>query len=270
MKQAHQPSAVQTRMIKVGDANLECSLRGTGEVVVLLANAGCSTNYFECLTDRLSARGFSTVAINMRGVGNSTGPLEGVSLHHLAADVAGVIDELDCAPAHVLGHAFGNRIARCVAADRPNLIRSVILLAAGGLIGPPTRLGSAFRNARDEKISGPECVALGARWLSSASDPSVLEPVECWPQVLIAHIETGRGTRLEDWWTAGDAAMLIVQGLDDQAAPPRNGHELRDSLGERVMLVDVPQAGHFMLLEQPEAVIQAVLGFLADTTRISG
>ena len=34
--------------------------------------------------------------------------------------------------------------------------------------------------------------------------------------------------------------------------------------GERVRLVDVPRAGHFMLLEQPEVVTQAVLGFLTE------
>jgi len=33
-------------------------------------------------------------------------------------------------------------------------------------------------------------------------------------------------------------------------------------LGERVRVVDLPHAGHFMVLEQPEAVAGAVLEFL--------
>jgi pimeloyl-ACP methyl ester carboxylesterase len=93
---------------------------------------------------------------------------------------------------------------------------------------------------------------------------SVLEPVECWPSMHIAQIATSRHVPIEDWWAAGSAPMLVVQGLDDDAAPPGNGHALRDSLGERVRLVDVPRAGHFMRLEQPEVVTQAVLSFLTE------
>jgi pimeloyl-ACP methyl ester carboxylesterase len=54
----------------------------------------------------------------------------------------------------------------------------------------------------------------------------------------------------------------VTQGLDDEAAPPGNGHALREQLGERVRLVDLPRAGHFLLLEQPEAVARAVSEFL--------
>ncbi|MBP0112838.1 alpha/beta fold hydrolase [Bradyrhizobium vignae] len=249
-------------MIKVGGAELECTLHGSGEALVLLANAGCSTGYFDPLAGRLAAGGLQIVAINMRGVGSSTGPLDGVSLQDLAADVAGVIEMLGCAPAHILGHAFGNRVARCLAADRPELVRSLILLAAGGLIALATPLGTAFRNAGEARRTGPECAALGARWLSPASDPNVLQPVECWPQVHIAQIATSRLTPLEHWWTGGTAPMLVVQGLDDDAAPPGNGHALRNTLGNRVTLVDIPQAGHFMLLEQPEPVFDAVRDFI--------
>src|SRR5262249_60112124 len=142
-------------------------------------------------------------------------------------------------------------------------VRSVILLAAGGLIAPPTPLGSAFRNAGDAKKSGPECAALGARWLSPASDPSVLEPVECWPMIHIAQIATSQNTRFEDWWAAGTAQMLVVQGLDDNAAPTGNGYALRDAVGDRAQIVDIPGAGHFMILEQPDVVFEVVLKFLS-------
>ena len=54
----------------------------------------------------------------------------------------------------------------------------------------------------------------------------------------------------------------MIQGLDDEAAPPGNGHALREQLGERVRVVDLPRAGHFLLLEQPEAVARAVCEFL--------
>ncbi len=112
-------------------------------------------------------------------------------------------------------------------------------------------------------MNGSDCVTvLGARWLSPASDPKILAHVECWPAVFIAHLATSRNVPLEYWWSAGTAPLLVIQGLDDEAAPPGNGHALREQLGERVRLVDLPRAGHFLLLEQPEAVARAVSEFL--------
>jgi pimeloyl-ACP methyl ester carboxylesterase len=68
---------------------------------------------------------------------------------------------------------------------------------------------------------------------------------------------------LEEWWDAGTAPLLVIQGLDDIAAPPGNGHALREKHGDRVQLIDLPRAGHFMLLEQPEAVTRAVAEFVS-------
>src|SRR6201987_1970207 len=227
----------QHRSIDVGDATMECTLCGLGAPVVLLANAGCSTGYFDHLARALVTGGFQTISINMRGIGGSCGSLDGATLHDLAGDVAGVIRAIGCGPVHLIGHASGNRIARCLAVDQPSLVRSVTLLAAGGLIVPSTPIGTHFRNATQAKMNGSDCVTvLGARWLSPASDPKILAPVECWPAVFIAHLATSRNVPLEYWWSAGTAPLLVVQGLDDEAAPPGNGPGLRDQLGERVRL----------------------------------
>jgi hypothetical protein len=45
----------QHRNIEVGGATLECTLYGSGTPVVLLANAGCSTGYFDDLARVLAA-----------------------------------------------------------------------------------------------------------------------------------------------------------------------------------------------------------------------
>ena len=253
----------QTQKIGVGAARLECTVNGSGDPLVVLANAGCSTAYLERFGERLARS--QIIAINMRGVGASRGPLDNATLHDLASDVAGVLEALQCGPVHILGHAFGNRIARCLAADHPAMVRGVILVAAGGLIGPSTPLGSSFRDAPPTKVTGPECVALGARWLSPASDPSVLTPVECWPQVHIAHLATSQRVPRDEWWTGGNAPLLVIQGLDDIVAPPANGHALRDQFGERVQVVDIPRAGHFVIVEQPDPVAAAVTEFIGGT-----
>ena len=66
----------------------------------------------------------------------------------------------------------------------------------------------------------------------------------------------------DEWWTGGNAPLLVIQGLDDIVAPPGNGHALRDQLGERVQVVDIPRAGHFVIVEQPDPVAAAVTDFI--------
>jgi pimeloyl-ACP methyl ester carboxylesterase len=74
---------------------------------------------------------------------------------------------------------------------------------------------------------------------------------------------------LEDWWTGGAALILVVQGLDDTAGPHGNGHALRATVGDRAQVVDIRQVGHFLHLEQPEPVFQAVLKFIMPNQRKS-
>src|SRR5262249_19805931 len=198
---------------------------GLGTPVVLLANAGCSTGYFDHLARTLVTGGFQTISINMRGGGGRFRSLHGATLHDLAGDVAGVLKGIGCGAARRGGQRSGNKIARCLAVDQPSLVRSVTLLAAGGLIAPSTPIGTHFRNATQAKMNGSDCVTvLGARWLSPASDPKILAHVECWPAIFIAHLATSRNVPLEYWWNAGTAPLLVIQGLDDEAAPPGNGH----------------------------------------------
>ena len=77
-------------------------------------------------------------------------------------------------------------------------------------------------------------------------------------------------TRLEDWWEGGAAPMLVIQGSDDIVAPPGNGHLLRQALGARGALVDLPGVGHAMLPERPEAIAALVADWLAGRAATGG
>ena len=66
-------------------------------------------------------------------------------------------------------------------------------------------------------------------------------------------------TPIEQWWTAGHAPLLVVQGSEDVVAVPRNGELLAESLGERVTLASLAGAGHAMLPEQPDAIATTLL-----------
>lgn len=55
---------------------------------------------------------------------------------------------------------------------------------------------------------------------------------------------------------------LVIVGSDDAATPPARSHELADGLGGPVDLVELPEAGHFAVWEQPERTAEAVRRFL--------
>ena len=122
-------------MIKTADADIEVTLQGnSGPWVVMLPSGGRGADDFSFLANQLALAGWQTAAVNPRGAGNSTGPLENPTLHDYARDVSEVIKALNAVPAVVLGHAWGNRVARCLACDFPEYVRCLILLAAGGKV----------------------------------------------------------------------------------------------------------------------------------------
>jgi len=55
---------------------------------------------------------------------------------------------------------------------------------------------------------------------------------------------------------------LVVQGSDDQIAPPKNGELLKQEMGTRVTLVAFPGAGHLFLVTRPKETAAAVVSFL--------
>ena len=74
-------------------------------------------------------------------------------------------------------------------------------------------------------------------------------------------------TPIADWWTAGKAPVLIIQGLADVAAPPANGRMLVEELGARGKLVELEGVGHSIPVEAPEETAAALLPFLKEQAR---
>ena len=235
---------INTR-IPVGAATLSVDLCGTGEAVVLLPSLARGAQDFADLMTTLAVAGFRALAVNPRGIAGSTGPLTGITLHELAADVAGILEALDAAPAHIVGHAFGNRIARCLATDRPQLVKTVILLAAGGLVAPQPEASAALEHTLTDTLSDAGWLAAirTSGFFASTSDPRVWRQ-GWWPAVAAAYGAAGRATPREEWWAAGTAPLLVMQGLEDKLAVPANGRALREAFGDRVQLIELANAGH--------------------------
>ena len=78
-----------------------------------------------------------------------------------------------------------------------------------------------------------------------------------------ASLKAADATPLSEFWTAGKAPILIVQGLADVSAVPENGRLLKAEVGERATLVELAGVGHALPVEAPDEVARPVLDYLA-------
>ena len=230
----------------------------------MLPGLGGGIQRFAALATRLADAGYRPVALNPRGAGSSVGPLDGLRMTTLADDVAEVIRRLG-SPATVIGTGFGNRVARFLASFQPEVVASLVLVGAGGEVPPDSEALVAMQVFLDESLPNAERLAGGRTAFFATGHDIAPEFIESGQtrEAIDSHLAAIRSQEDDDWLAGGSAPMLVVQGADDRIAPPENGHRLRARWPERVEVVDVPNAGHAVLLEQPGAVAGAIIDFLA-------
>ncbi len=105
----------------------------SGRVVVGLHGITANHRSFHGLAERLEA---PLVAFDLRGRGRSRtlpGPYD---LDSLAVDVAAALDALGVADAIVVGHSMGGFVAARLAASRPDLVASLVLVDGGLPLAP--------------------------------------------------------------------------------------------------------------------------------------
>jgi pimeloyl-ACP methyl ester carboxylesterase len=78
-------------MVTRGDARLEVLAQGNGPSIVLLPSLGRGAGDFDPIAERLAAAEFRALRPQPRGIGQSTGPWDKLTLEDLAADIAAVI-----------------------------------------------------------------------------------------------------------------------------------------------------------------------------------
>lgn len=237
---------------------------------VLLASAGRSASDFNRLAGELARAGHRSVLVQPPGIEGShwLDYLRVLDLEELAADVAAVMEGAgvsESRPAHLVGHAFGNRVARMVATRHGARVASVSLVAAGGKVEIPPEvarsLARCFETWRSADARLPDI-----RAAFFARDSVVPDTwLRGWyPLTAQLQGEASRATPVERWWRAGDAPLLVLQAVEDRVAPPGNADLLEQELGSRVTRVDVPGAGHALLPEQPAVIAEAILAFIGS------
>lgn len=257
-----QAGRVQHAVIRAGAASLQVTIVGDGEPIVFLPSRGRGVEDFADLSERLVRAGYRAILPDPRGIGGSTGPLEGITYHDLASDVAATIDSLVRGPAVIVGHAFGTRVARTLASDHPGLVKLLVLCAPAGVAPRSAEIDSLTRRFWEtELVREDRLAAIGEAFFAPGNDPSVWEEGWFFTTARAQRAADAR-TPLREWWAGGSAPMLVLQGTEDVIVPPENATRLAREFPDRVTLVEIPEAGHALLPEQPERIARAILGYL--------
>ena len=250
-----------SHLVEAGSARIETIAEGVGPLVVVLPSRGRGAGDYNGLARELAASGYRVLRPQPRGIGASRGPMRGLMLHDLARDVAAVIEHERAGPAVVVGHAFGNWVARMTAADHPALVRGVAILAAAAKTYP-RELAEAVTKCADTSLPDAERLKyLQHAFFAPGHDASAwLEGFH--PEVNASQRAAGLATPQEEWWGAGSAPLLDLQAEHDAFRPRETANDLREELGKRVSVVTIPDAGHALVPEQPRAVADALLAWM--------
>lgn len=251
-------------MVSGHGVTIETFVQGEGPSIVMLPSTGRDGEEdFDAVAATLAAGGFKILRPQPRGIAGSTGPMQGVSLHGLADDVAMVIEKLGGGRAVIVGHAFGHFVARMVAVDHPSAVRGVVLAAAAASVYPPA---IAATPGRAGNLALPEDERLAALRLGFFAPGHDARPwLSGWYPATLAMQANSRekaGVPQSAWWSAGTAPLLELIPAADPFKPRDMWDEMTRAYGDRVTTTVIPDASHALFPEQPDAVAAAILAWV--------
>ena len=244
----------------------------------------------------LAARGLHVVRFDNRDVGRST-HMSGrpptvrqlltrsrraahYTLADMAEDAAGLLRELDLAPAHVIGASMGAMIAQTLAARHPEAVRSLtsIMSSTGSLRSgqPALRVYSVFlRRAPQEReafIAHMERVfaAIGSRGLPRDTGDIRAIAEASYDR---DHDPEGAGRQLAAIIASGDrtadlhriqAPTLVIHGTADRLVSPSGGRATARAIRGAKLLM-IPGMGH----DLPRAAWPTIIGAIAEQARLA-
>jgi pimeloyl-ACP methyl ester carboxylesterase len=246
-----------SELVRYNDVQIDVVIDGTGPAVVLLPSLARDSDDYDEVAEGLAAAGFRVLRPKPRGIGRSTGPMTKITLHDFARDIAEVVKKLGGGKAVVVGHAFGNWVARMTAADHPDLVRGVVIAAAAAKQYAP-ELSTAVTKAGNLSLPDEErLAALRFAFFAPGHDATVW--LKGWhPEIRDSQRAAVAAVKQDEWWSGGTAPLLDLQAANDPFKPESKRNEMKDEFGSRVTVMVIPNASHALIPEQPKAVVEAL------------
>lgn len=261
--------------LRANGVNLYYEDTGTGpETVVFSHGLLWSTRMFDHQVAHFKDR-YRCIAYDHRGQGKSEVAADGYDMETVYADGVALLEGLGIGPVHFVGLSMGGFVGMRLAARRPDLLRSLILLETTADPEP------------SENVPRYKLLNLIARWLGFGpvtkpvmnimfsqtflNDPARARERQYWKQQLlnnnrigITRAVMGVVTRqgIYDEIHNITVPTLIAVGEEDVATVPAKAERLHEKIKES-QLVKIPQAGHSSSVEQPARINAAIDQFLA-------
>ena len=264
---AHSTFAQMIReFVANGPVQLETFSIGHGPLVMIVPSTSRGSEDYFTFAKSLSSHGYRVLCVNPRGIGASS-PVGTSTTHDSATDLAAILRQQSPMSAVVIGHAGGSFAARMLATDFPALVRGIVLAAPGTRTSDPA-LSDALRQLTANNLPDPERLKLlqfaffapgnnAAVWLNGwYSRPGGLPPSP-------AQSASASGDPRDAWWGAGHAKVLELIPMQDAFRPPGTRGDYKAAYGDRITTETIPNAGHALFPEQPRAVEEAILGWMA-------
>ena len=248
-------------IVRYDNVEIDLIAEGRGPLIVMLPSRGRDSEDFDDVASRLAQAGYRVLRPQPRGAGRSTGPLEGIRMQDLARDVAHVIARENAGPAVIAGHAFGNWVARMTATPSRACARR--RSDGGGRQSVPGRTAAVVQQAGDTSLPDEQrLTALRKGFFLPAHDATVW--LHGWaPAANKAQSVAVSATKQAEYWQAGTVPMLDLVPDGDPFKPKEKWNESREEFGDRVSVVVIPNASHALIPEQPGAVVDAVVAWIA-------
>lgn len=253
--------------IKLEDVSLHYEETGQGTPLLLIHGLGASSDYWDLMLPSLTTQ-HRVIMVDVRGHGRSDKPAGAYSVPLFAKDVAALCDRLGLKNLHVLGHSMGGMIAFQLVVDRPELVRSLIILNSGPDMVP--RKLSMFLALKLRlfllRAFGPAKLAavLAKKLFPKPDQESLRQRVRDSlgkndPDVYL------RSTRALIGWTVqariGEIACPVLVLASDRDYTPLSAKEEYVKLLRDVRLEVITDSGHAASLDQPQQVVEKVVAF---------
>jgi len=266
--------------LEVVNVSIGYDLSGHGDPTVLLHGSLVDRRTWDAVRPGL-AQALRVLVYDRRGYGETAGPPRHRPVRDDARDLAGLLDGLDLFPVHLVAHSYAGAVALRLAADRPEMVRSLALHEPpflGILEDDPAtapeadRLWEGMRRMQELARAGHRETAVrevmeslsteegGWDRLSTGVQQALMRHVDRW----VEEINDPEATRPDP---STLAELLIPVLLTTGERSPPFLHRITSSLAGRLKNAStqtLPGVGHVPHLTDPNLYIATIYGFLVE------
>jgi pimeloyl-ACP methyl ester carboxylesterase len=264
--------------VSVDGVRLAYERHGVGDPVLLIMGSGTQAKVWEVYqVPALISAGYSVITFDNRGVPPSDVPSGRYSLDDMVYDTVGLIEKLSIGPCRIAGVSLGAVIAQEVAAARPDLVRSAVLMATKARSDVAR---NAYREADkllvESGIRLPALYIAITRALSSLSPHTIADDtvVADWIDLFVHAARQNNGAAAGQIWADEfpdrrkvlsnvQSPCLVIAFKDDLIMPPALCKEVADAI-PFCQYQEFSDCGHLGFLERPDPINTAMCNFFAE------